>query len=187
MPAGETMPELWLLGSGPDSAHIAAYFGLPFSFAQFITQHGGEQIVRAYRRDFRPSRWLPEPRASIGVSLVVADTEEEAERLSLSRFLWWIKIMKGQAEGFPPPEEALAYAYHPSERDLLEKMRRRSIAGTPAQVRDRLLAMAGDYEVDEVVALTITYDFAARVRSYELLAEAFGLESGRGTGAGRST
>jgi alkanesulfonate monooxygenase SsuD/methylene tetrahydromethanopterin reductase-like flavin-dependent oxidoreductase (luciferase family) len=175
MPAGSSIPELWLLGSGPDSAQIAAYFGLPFSFAQFITQRGGAEIVRAYRAGFRPSRWLAEPQASIGVSLVVADTEEEAQRHALSRYLWWIKIMKGQAEGFPPPEEALAYSYQPSERELLEKMERRSIAGTPATVRQRLLEMAAEYEVDEIVVLTITYDFAARVRSYELLAEAFEL------------
>ena len=62
---------------------------------------------------------------------MVADTEEEAERLSLSRFLWWIKIMKGEAEGFPPPEEAIAYHYNASERELLGKLERRSIAGTP--------------------------------------------------------
>jgi len=178
MPAGDTLPELWLLGSGADSAQIAAYFGLPFSFAHFITQRGGAEIVAAYRRQFRPSRWWSEPHASIGVSLVVADTEEEAELLSLSRYLWWIKIMKGEAEGFPPPEEALAYSYRPSERELLEKMRRRSITGTAVQVRDRLLAMAREYEAEEIVVLTITYDFAARVRSYELLAEAFGLPSG---------
>ena len=175
MPAGNTLPQLWLLGSGGDSAQIAAYFGLPFSFAHFITQRGGAEILDAYRRAFRPSRWLAEPLASLGVSLVVADTEEEAHRLSLSRFLWWIKIMKGQAEGFPPPEEALAYPYSASERELLEKMERRSIAGTPATVRERLLQMAAEFQVDEIVALTITYDFAARVRSYELLADAFGL------------
>ncbi|HVR28486.1 MAG TPA: LLM class flavin-dependent oxidoreductase [Thermoanaerobaculia bacterium] len=175
MPTGDSMPELWLLGSGADSAQIAAYFGLPFSFAHFITGRGGEEIVGAYRRQFRPSRWLAEPRASIGVSLVVADTAVEAERLSLSRFLWWIKIMKGEAEGFPPPEEALAYPYRPSELELLEKMKRRSISGTPGEVRDRLLAMASEYQVGEIVVLTITYDFSARLRSYQLLADAFGL------------
>ena len=175
MPAGKSIPELWLLGSGADSAQIAAYFGLPFSFAHFITQRGGEEVVAAYRRQFRPSRWLEEPRASIGVSVVVADTAEEAERLSLSRFLWWIKIMKGEAEGFPPPEEALAYPYRPSELELLDKMKGRALSGAPAGVRDRLLAMASAYQVDEIVVLTITYDFTARVRSYELLADAFGL------------
>jgi luciferase family oxidoreductase group 1 len=175
MPAGASIPELWLLGSGGDSAQIAAYFGLPFSFAHFITQRGGVEIMTAYRQEFRPSRWLDRPQASIGVSVVVAATEEEAHHLSLSRFLWWIKIVKGQAEGFPPPDEALAYPYSPSERDLLEKMERRSITGTPAGVRDRLLQMAAEYEVDEIVVLTITWDFGARVRSYELLAEAFDL------------
>jgi luciferase family oxidoreductase group 1 len=177
MPAGDTLPELWLLGSGGDSAQIAAYFGLPFSFAHFITQHGGAEIVTAYRQAFRPSRWLSAPRASLGVSVVVADTEEEAQRLSLSRFLWWIKIMKGEAEGFPPPEEALDYPYHASERDLLARMERRSLTGTPGAVRDRLLAMAAEYEVEELVVLTITYDFAARLRSYRLLAEAFGISA----------
>ena len=83
--------------------------------------------------------------------------------------------MKGEAGGFPPPEEAIAYAYNASERDLLGKLERRSIAGTPSTVRKRLVEMAAEYEVDEIVVLTITYDFSARIRSYELLAEAFGL------------
>ena len=83
--------------------------------------------------------------------------------------------MKGEAEGFAPPEEAIAYPYNASERDLLGKLERRSIAGTPSTVRQRLVEMAAEYEVDEIVVLTITYDFAARVRSYELLAEAFEL------------
>ena len=87
--------------------------------------------------------------------------------------------MKGEAEGFPPPEEALAYPYNASERDLLGKLERRSIAGTPSTVRKRLVEMAAEYEVDEIVVLTITYDFAARIRSYELLADAFDLTSGR--------
>jgi luciferase family oxidoreductase group 1 len=175
MPEGASVPELWLLGSGGDSAQIAAWFGLPFSFAHFITQRGGVEIVSSYRQSFRPSRWLERPRASIGVSLVVADSDDEARRLSMSRFLWWIKIIKGETEAFPPPEEALAYSYDASERDLLAKLERRSIYGTAATVRARLLDLAAQYEVDEVVVLTITYDFAARLRSYELLADAFGL------------
>ena len=131
--------------------------------------------MNAYRSEFRPSRWLAEPQASIGVSLVVAGTEEEAMRLSMSRFLWWIKVMRNIGDGFPPPEEAIGFDYTASEREVLDKLERRSILGTPETVRDRLLAMAEEYGVDEIVVLTITYDFAARVRSYELLAEAFDL------------
>jgi alkanesulfonate monooxygenase SsuD/methylene tetrahydromethanopterin reductase-like flavin-dependent oxidoreductase (luciferase family) len=78
---------------------------------------------------------------------------------------------------FPPPEEALAYPYTPAELRRLEHYRRRQTVGTPEQVKDRLLALAETYRVDELVILTICHDFAARKHSYTLLAEAFGLEA----------
>jgi luciferase family oxidoreductase group 1 len=175
MPAGPDIPELWLLGSTAESASLAAHFGWAFSFAQFISPDGGEGIIRGYRRQFQPSPLLEKPRASIGVSVTCADTEEEAERLSWSRWAWRTMAATANRGGVPSPEEALAYSYNASELAYVDHMRARSIYGTPAQVRQRLLALGDQYDVDEFVVVTITYDFQARVRSYELLAEAFGL------------
>jgi luciferase family oxidoreductase group 1 len=175
MPDGAGVPELWLLGSTAVSATYAARFGWGFSFAQFISPEGGEGVIHAYRRRFCPSPLLAEPRASLGVSVTCAETEAEAERLSWSRWCWRVAANQGRRSGIPSPEEALAYPYTVLEREYIDYMRERSIYGDPAQVKAKLLALGELYGVDEFVVVTITYDFAARVRSYELLAEAFGL------------
>ena len=175
-PRGGGLPELWLLGSSDQSAAFAAHFGLPFSFAHFITDQGGGPVMRAYRRQYRPSARHPAPQGSIGVFVICADTDAEARHLAASRDLWILRLRLGRPGRVPTPEEALAYAYTPQERMLVEFNRQRTIAGAPATVQARLTALAEEYEVDELVVVTITYDFAARKRSYELLAETFALQ-----------
>lgn len=175
MPEGPTNPELWLLGSTIASATYASRLGWGFSFAHFISPEGGENVVRNYRSAFQPSSLLKQPRASLAVSVTCAETEQEAERLSWSRWGWRVISQKQERGGIPSPEEALAYPYAPSERQYIDYMRGRSIYGDPQQVRTRLLALGDQYGVDEFVVVTVTHDFAARVRSYELLAEAFNL------------
>jgi luciferase family oxidoreductase group 1 len=175
MPAGETLPEVWLLGSSDQSALFAAYFGCPFSFAHFITDEGGLQIMEGYRRQFRASPRLAAPQGSIGVFVVCAESEEEARYLAASRDLTRLRQRRGIRAPFPPPEEALAYPYTAAELREVEYHRRRQVVGTPEQVKSRLLTLAESYGIDEVVVVTICHDFAARKHSYTLLADAFGL------------
>ncbi len=175
MPRPQTMPELWLLGSSDVSAGYAAELGWPFCYAHFINSHRGGTAFEAYRRLFTPSPVAATPRAAIAVSALAAETEAEAERLSWSRWGW--RLMGGAGgSGIPSPEEALAFTYTEPEHEYLELLRQRSIQGDPGQVRERLLALGERYGVDDFVIVTITYDFGARLRSYELLAEAFALE-----------
>jgi alkanesulfonate monooxygenase SsuD/methylene tetrahydromethanopterin reductase-like flavin-dependent oxidoreductase (luciferase family) len=105
-----------------------------------------------------------------------ADTEAEARRLAASRDLWRLRHHQGVLAPFPPPEDALVYPYSPTELRVVEYHRRRQIVGDPDLVKQRLTALARAYGIDEVVILTICHDFAARKRSYTLLAEAFDLE-----------
>lgn len=176
MPDGPGAPELWLLGSSDQSAAIAAYFGAAFSFAHFISNEGGAEITRAYVRQFQPSRYLDKPKASAAVFVVCADTEAEAARLALSRDLFLLWLHTGRTGPYPSPEETEAYRYTPREQQIVEYNRRRTIAGAPEQVRDRLLALSAECAVNEFVVVTITHDFKARLRSYELLAEVFGIQ-----------
>ena len=176
MPAGDTNPEIWLLGSSDQSAIFAAYFGLPFSFAHFINDEGGPEIMAAYRQRFRPSPRLAAPQGSIGVFVMCAESEVEARRLAASRDLWRLRQRRGILAPFPPPEDALAYPYSEAERREVEYHRRRQVVGAPDQVKAQLTALAESYGVEEIVVLTICHDFAARKRSYALLAEAFGLK-----------
>ena len=175
MPAGPTAPEVWLLGSSSSSAALAAYFGTAFSFAHFINAEGGAEVTRAYARQFRPSPSLAAARASVAVFALCADTEAEALRLARSRHLFVVRLYTGRHGPYPSVEEAEAYPYTPSELAIVRHAQGRTIAGAPEQVRERLLALAAEYGVDELVVVTITHDFKARLRSYELLAEAFGL------------
>jgi len=176
MPTGPTAPEVWLLGSSDESGTLAAHVGTAFSFAHFINSEGGALVTRAYREHFRPSPWLAEPRASIAVFVVCADTEPEARRLARSRDLFIARLYTGRPGQFPSVEEAEAYPYSARELAIVEHARARTIAGTPAQVRARLLGLGLEYGVDEFVVVTITHDPKARLRSYELLAAAFGLD-----------
>jgi luciferase family oxidoreductase group 1 len=173
MPIGPTAPEVWLLGSSDESAAIAAEFGLAFSFAHFINADGGEHVARAYRQAFKPAPWGAAPRVSVAAFAVCADTEAEAVRLAQSRHLFIARLYTGRGGPYPSVEEAESYSYSPHELAIIEHAKRRSIAGDPSQVCERLLALAAAYDAEEIVVVTITHSVKARMRSYELLAEAF--------------
>jgi len=116
--------------------------------------------------------------ASIGVFVLCAESDEAAQRLGSSRDLWRLRLDLGLLGPIPSVEEAEAYPYSREERLRIAVNRRRQVVGSPATVRERLLTLAGAYGVGELVIVSICHDFAARLRSYELLAEAFGLPSG---------
>jgi len=174
-PVGPSAPEFWLLGSSDVSASFAAHFGCAFSFAHFINAQGGEMVMEAYRQHFSPSPFLDKPLGNIGVFVVCADTEAEAERLASTRDLWILRLRTGRPGPVPSPEEALSYPYTDAERAFVAEARKRTIAGNPDQVKAKLSALAEAYGVEELVVVTICHDFGARARSYELLAQAFEL------------
>jgi luciferase family oxidoreductase group 1 len=174
-PSVPEIPEFWLLGSSTEGGAYAAHFGWGFSFAHFISPEGGQAVVRDYVAGFRPSSTLAAPRVSLGVSVTCAETEEEAEHLAWSRWCSRILSARSQQVGLVPPDEARDFPYTPQERAYIDYQRSKAIYGTPEQVRHKLLALSSEYGADEFVVLTVVYDFAARLRSYELLSGAFGL------------
>lgn len=176
-PQAPTAPEVWVLGSSDQSAAYAAHFGLPFSFAHFISPQGGPSVVEAYRRYFKPSALYDQPLANVGIAVLCADTEEKAAQLAASRDLWVLRLLTtGNAGQIPPPEEAAAMQYSDEQRAWLRRIRARTVVGTPDKVRAGLLARAQEYGVDEFVCVTICYEHKDRLRSYELLAQAFELK-----------
>jgi len=176
MPDGPTVPEMWLLGSSDEGAVLAARFGTAFAFAHFIADEGGVEATRDYIARFRPGV-LEAPRAAVAAFALAADTEAEALRLAKSRDLWITRLYTGRPGAFPSVEEAEAYPYTEHELAIIRHARRRTIAGAPEQVRERLLALASEYGAAELIVVTIAHDFKARLRSYQLLAEAFGLDA----------
>jgi luciferase family oxidoreductase group 1 len=175
MPTGPTAPEVWLLGSSAESASYAAALGTAFSFAHFINWEGGPQVTRAYARAFQPSRYLAAPNASAAVFAVCAETESQAERLAQSRLMWSLRLNFRESRAYPSVADAEAYPYTAEERARMAHARKGLVVGAPDQVRAQLEARAAEYGVEELMVLTITEDYASRLRSYELIAEACGL------------
>lgn len=175
MPQAATVPEPWLLSSSGQSGLYAAHLGMAFSFAQFINPNGGPKLMQLYRDRFKPSAFFPEPTANVAVFVLCADTEEKAQRLRVAMELQMLRIEQNRRGAFPSYEEASSYDYSPEERGRLAYNRGRILSGTPAQLREQLTEVARSYQVEEIVVVTITADFQDRLRSYELLAEAFEL------------
>ena len=175
MPAGPTAPQMWLLGSSDYSGALAAQLGLRFAFAHFISAEGGDTVMHDYRRRYQPSGREPAPQALLCVFVICAGTTDEAERLTRSISLRRLNMDYGVNAPVPNHDEAARYPYTDADQRRIAHHRRRVVAGAPAAVRDKLLEMAQAFAADELMVITITGDYASRLRSYELLAEAFGL------------
>jgi luciferase family oxidoreductase group 1 len=160
-------PEIWLLGSSEDSAIWAAELGLPYCFADFINPNGA-QLMRHYRSQ------TAAPRSAVASWAICAETDEEAERLSLSFRMMMTLLFRGRSIPVPTVERAQLFL---EEEKLLPHQvpaGRRIITGTPGRVREAIEAVARDYEAEEVLIVNILHDHAARRRSYELIAKEFG-------------
>jgi luciferase family oxidoreductase group 1 len=183
-PQGPTSPELWILGSSDYGAQLAAYFGLPYAFAYFFTDgRGVEMALDLYRRNYRPSPRYPEPIATICVWALAADTDAEARRLAATREYWRVvDFERGRRYALVSPEQAASYAYTGAERARIEEIRRKAFVGTGEQVVGRIEALAKELKLAEIVVNTWTFDPAARHRSYELIAQAGGLQARPGEG-----
>lgn len=173
MPEVPTAPEVWLLGSSDYSGALAAQLGLRFAFAHFISAEGGAAVMRDYRRNYRSSRREPEPHTLVCVSAICGETVAEAEELAAAIDLRRLNMDKGVNAPVPGYEETRAYPYTEADRRRIAHNRRRLVLGDPPSVRDRLLAIAREFEADELMVVTITGTYEARLRSYELLAGAF--------------
>jgi luciferase family oxidoreductase group 1 len=173
LPGRPELPEVWLLGSSPQSALWASDLGLPYAFADFINPQGA-QIAKLYREEFAEELRLPAPRTAVAVWAVCAPTDEEAHHLAASSRMTFTLLRQGRLIPVPPPETAERFLA--SQGDGLAG-RRRTIVGSPDTVKAGIEQAAAEYGADEAIVVTITYDHAARRRSYELIAEAFSLSA----------
>ena len=193
-PDPETTPTVWLLGSSDYSARLAALIGLPFAFADFFGTTGrhGPMVAELYRKEFQPSAYLKEPRTNVTVQALCAPTEEEALFLAGSRNIskagsileeQRARMPEDQAADYPaprhgllPPEEAAAFPLTEKARDYIEGLKSGYVDGDPAQVKKKIIDAAETYGAQDVSVVTTCYSYEYRRRSYELIAEAFGLE-----------
>src|SRR3954452_14687881 len=169
LPGRPETPAVWLLGSSAQSALGAADLGLPYAFADFINPAGAE-IARMYQQEFAEQLRLPDPRTAVAVWALCADSDEEAQRLASSSRMTFTLLRQGRLIPVPPPETAVRFL---AANDDQLSGRRRTIVGTPDVVRAGIEQAVAEYGAEEAIVVTITYDHAARRRSYELIAEAF--------------
>jgi luciferase family oxidoreductase group 1 len=175
LPGLPERPDPWLLGSSPQSGIWAADLGLPYAFADFINPAGAE-VASRYRTMFQRSVWGASPYVIVAVWVVCADSDEEARRLAASSVMSFRLLQRGQLIAVPPVETAIQFLDQEGPPASAPGVRqRRRIVGSPSTVRAGLEAIAQEYGADEVMIVTITYDHAARRRSYELIAREFDL------------
>jgi luciferase family oxidoreductase group 1 len=168
-------PQMWLLGSSPQSAEWAAFYGLPYAFADFINPYGST-CTFDYRTQFRACPTLARHRQVIAVSAICAETDDEAMWLSASLRMMLVMLFRGRPIPVPPPDRALEFIRAEGFPMETLPVGRRIITGSPKRVRAALEQVADEYQAEEVLVVTNTFDHAARRRSYELLAAEFNLQ-----------
>ena len=171
-PKADTVPEVWMLGSSYDSAAYAARFGLAYSHAHFIAPELAVGAMRQYRDKFVPEH-LAKPYASIGVFAIAVEDAERADVFRRMRELQRIRRDRGQRGPAPTLEEAAAWPFTNEELEAMRSRRSRQIIGTAAEVKADIEDLMSQSGADEAVLLTITPTFEDRVKSYELIADAF--------------
>jgi luciferase family oxidoreductase group 1 len=170
-PEVDGAPQVWLLGSSDFSGALAAQLGLPFAFAHFINAQGGHEVTQFYKQNFRPSGRYTSPQTVVCTFLICGETDEESEHLAASIDLRRLHMALNIDSPVPTAEEAARHAYKPEERQYVLSQRARAVIGGPQKCRRELEEMAARYGADEMMILTITGDYASRLRSYERLIE----------------
>ena len=175
--AGLHVP-VWLLGSSTFSAQLAAKLGLRFAFASHFAPDQLLPALELYRSLFEPSEFLAHPYAMAGVSVVAAESDAEARRLFTSLQQQFIALQRGRPILLQPPVDDMNAIWTPQEQFGVEHTLRLAIIGGRATVQRGLARFAAETRANEVIVTANIYDHAARLRSYEILAEACGLAQG---------
>ena len=171
-PEVDTVPEVWLLGSSDYSGALAAELGLNFAFAHFINPKGGDAVSRSYRSSFKKAEKRTEPRVIVCTFAIVAETDDEAERLAAPIDLRRLHMALDIDAPVPTAEQAAGHRYSEEERRYVLSQRARAVIGGPQKAKTELENLVERYAADELMVLTITGDYESRRRSYELLIDA---------------
>ena len=171
VPGGGTNVPLWILGSSLYGAQVAAHFGLPYAFASHFAPAALEQALQVYRARFRPSGQLSQPHAMVGVNVVVADTDAEARRLFTSTQQAFTNMIRGTRGKLPQPIDDIEAYWSPSEQAQVSDMLACSFVGSAETVQRGLAGLLDWTGADELLVAAAIHDHAARLRSYELLAQ----------------
>jgi luciferase family oxidoreductase group 1 len=168
--AGLDVPT-WILGSSLFGAQLAAQLGLPFAFASHFAPAMMMQALQLYREGFRPSEQLDRPYVMLGINLIAADTDEEARLLFTSLQQAFLNLRRGRPGRLPPPDPGFEARLAPFERSMLDQVLAYAIVGSHEVIREGLERFIASTGADELMLTAQVFDHAARLRSYELVAE----------------
>ena len=173
VPGSGTGVPIWLLGSSLFSARLAAERGLPYAFASHFAPAMLLQAISLYRQNFRPSAALAKPYVMIGVPLIAAPSDDEAEFLASSTYQRVLGILRGDRRCLPPPLAGYLDGLAPQERSAIGDFLGAAVVGSPATVREGLLGLQQVTAADEMILVCDIFDPALRRRSLEIAAESF--------------
>lgn len=171
MPGTGTNVPIWLLGSSLFSAQLAGERGLPYAFASHFAPRFMHEAIRVYRNHFKPSAVLDKPYVMLGVPLVAADTDEQADYLATSVFQRILALMRGQSLVQRPPVKTMDGLWLPHEREAVSDFLGLAMIGSPEKIRARLEVLVEQTQPDELIFTCDLYEHSDRLHSYELLAQ----------------
>jgi len=177
VPAAGTNIPIWILGSSNFGATLAGEFGLPYAFASHFAPDFLLPALKIYRERFKPSEQLDKPRAMVGVNIIAADTDEEARRLATTQQMSVTNIFRGTRGLSQPPIDDIETYWSPMEKEQAKRWLARSIVGSVETVRAGIDALVEETGADELMIVSDVYDHDARLRSFELIAQAGGIAS----------
>jgi luciferase family oxidoreductase group 1 len=163
---------LWILGSSLFGAQLAGMLGLPFAFASHFAPDALMQALAVYRQHFRPSDQLAQPYVMVGANVIAADTDAEARRLFTSIQQSFTNLVRGIPGQLPPPIDDIDAHWSPAERAQASRMLACAFVGSRETVRDGVTEFVERTGANEVIVAAAIYDHSARLRSYEILANA---------------
>jgi luciferase family oxidoreductase group 1 len=169
-PGSNSNVPIWLLGSSTYSARLAAQLGLPFAFASHFAPDEILDAIAVYRGYFKPSSNLAKPYVMIGVPVVVAETDEEAKRLSTTAKQKFLDLIRGNPLLAKPPVETMDGLWSPAERDAVMSRLAMAVIGAPDTVKQHIAKLIQLTEADEIMAVSNIYHHEDQLRSYELFA-----------------
>ncbi|KZZ82632.1 LLM class flavin-dependent oxidoreductase [Bacillus sp. SJS] len=162
---------VWLLGSSGFSAHLAGQLGLPFAFASHFSPDHTTEALRIYRNHFRPSDVLDEPYAMVGMNVVAADSEAQAQYLSTSMKQQFLNLVRGRPGQLNPPVDDMDDLWNEYEKASIQQTLRASAIGDPGQVKAKLQSFLNETQADEMMITANIFDHQARLRSYEIVSQ----------------
>jgi len=171
--AGLRVP-IWILGSSTFGAQLAAYLGLPFAFASHFAPAMMMEAIAIYRERFRPSAQLAAPNLMLGVTVVAAESDEEARFLFSSLQQASLNNRTGRPSRVPAPVADFEAQLDPYPRAILADALGAAIVGGPNTVRRELEEFIRRTGADELMVTANIFDHGKRKRSFEIVADVHG-------------